>query len=226
MFYNNKDLIKLYRRIICMAKKSNSAKEEILIESFNILKDDIEKNSSKLMDIIGKVSKFNLDLSVEMWKYIIKNAQNLIKEDGYRYTSGVIYNIQQKTSVSTSIEILKIEEEILEACFGLSSDIFIYAISEMIEMGESELADKALELLKSNKNKEESFASYLEEVCESFVDKFEDIETFDEDWEDKEEHDQKVSVASEGSAVLLKWVKTIKDKEQKARLNVTLIDYV
>ncbi|WP_336864673.1 hypothetical protein [Peribacillus frigoritolerans] len=209
-----------------MAKKSNSAKEEILIESFNILKDDIEKNSSKLMDIIGKVSKFNLDLSVEMWKYIIKNAQNLIKEDGYRYTSGVIYNIQQKTSVSTSIEILKIEEEILEACFGLSSDIFIYAISEMIEMGESELADKALELLKSNKNKEESFASYLEEVCESFVDKFEDIETFDEDWEDKEEHDQKVSVASEGSAVLLKWVKTIKDKEQKARLNVTLIDYV
>ncbi|EJQ54906.1 Uncharacterized protein BWINRASL_00337 [Bacillus mycoides] len=209
-----------------MAKKSNSAKEEILIESFNVLKDNIEKNGSKLMDIIGKISKFNLDLSVEMWKYIIKNAQNLMKENGYRYTSGVIYAIKQKTSVSTPIEILKNEEEILEACFGLSSDISNYTIAEMIELGEMELADKALELLKSNKNKEESFGSYLEEICESFVDTFEDIETFDEDWDDKEEYDQKVAIASEGSTVLLKWVKTIKDKEQRARLNVTLIDYV
>jgi len=209
-----------------MAHKNRTDKEAILIESFDILKENIEKNNSKLMDIVGKTSGMNLDLSVEMWKYIIRNAQSLIKQDGYLYTSGVIYHIEQKSGIQSIIEVLKNEEAIFEACFELSSDIYISVISDMFKFGESELADRALELVKSNRNKEESFASYLEEICEYFVDEFEDIQSFDEDWDDQEEHDQKVVVANEASAVLLKWVKTIKDNEQKARLNVTLIDYV
>ncbi|OZI13334.1 hypothetical protein CEW92_01925 [Bacillaceae bacterium SAS-127] len=121
---------------------------------------------------------------------------------------------------------IKENEDILQACYGISSDVYHYLISDAIKLGEVDLADKMLELTKANKYKDNSFAEILEEVCESFVGNFEDIQTFDEDWDDKDEHDQKVAIASEGSSVLLKWVKTIKDKEQKARLNVTLIDYV
>ena len=209
-----------------MAKKSNAVKEEILIESFEILKDNIEKNISKLKEIIGKVSDLNLDLSIEMWKYILNNSKSLIKEDGYSYTSGIIYNIEKKIGVEKTIQILKNNMDILEVCFNISSDIYISIVDDMFKYDEAELADITLEMINSNKNKERVFASYLEELCEYFVDNFEDVQEFDEDWDNQEEHDQKVALASKGSTVLIKWVKTIKDKEQKARLNVTLIDYV
>lgn len=209
-----------------MVKKSNAAKEEILVESFDILKENIEKHNRKMKDIIGKMSGINLDLAVEMWKYLLDNAQSLIKEDGYSFTGGVIHNIEEKAGLEKIIKILKENEDILEACYGMSNDVHQYTISDAIKFGEVELADKMLELSKSNKHKDTSFAEILEEVCEYFVSNFEDIQTFDEDWEDRDEHDKKVAIASDGSSMLLKWVKTITDKEQKARLNVTLIDYV
>lgn len=209
-----------------MARKSKSEKEAILIESFDILKDNLEKHGSKVADIIGKVSAINLDLAVEMWKYVLNNAHSLIKEDGYRYTGGVIYNIERKIGNEKIINILKENDDIVEVCFGISSDVYHYVISEAIQFGEIELADRILDLIKSNKYKESSFSDILEEVCESFVSDFEDIHSFDEDWDDRDEHDKKVEIASEGSSILLKWAKTIRNKEQKARLNVTLIDYV
>ncbi|MYL56637.1 hypothetical protein GLW20_03860 [Virgibacillus halodenitrificans] len=209
-----------------MARKSNSEKEAILIESFDVLKDNIEEHGNKITDIIGKVSAINLDLAVEMWKYVLQNANSLIKEDGYRYTGGVIYNIEEKLGNEKVVNILKENDEIVEVCFGLSNDIYYFIVSEAIKFGEIELADCMLELIKKNKYKDTSFSSSLEEVCESFVIEFEDIHSFDEDWDDRDEHDKKVEIAGQASAMLLKWVKTITDKEQKARLNVTLIDYV
>jgi hypothetical protein len=209
-----------------MTRKSNTEREAILVESFDILKDNIEEHANKLTEIIGKISVINLDLAVEMWKYILQNTHSLIKEDGYRYTGSVIYNIEQKQGYEKVVNILKENDDIVEVCFGLSNDVYHYIISEAIKFGEFELADRMLELIKTNKYKDNSFADCLEEVCESFVSDFEDIHSFDEDWDDRDEHDKKVEIASRGSAMLLKWVKTIKDKEQKARLNVTLIDYV
>lgn len=209
-----------------MARKSNSEKESILLDSFDVLKENIGKHNSKITDIISKVSATNLELSVEMWKYILANAQSLIKEDGYSYTGSVIHNIEKKVGIEKVIDILKENEDIVEACFYISNDVHYYTVSEAIQFGEIELADHILGLIKSNKYKDDSFSSILEDVCESFVDTFEDIHTFDEEWDDRDEHDEKVEIASQGSSILLKWAKTIKDKEQKARLNVTLIDYV
>lgn len=209
-----------------MARKSNSEKESILLDSFDVLKENIEKHNSKITDIISKVSATNLELSVEMWKYVLENSQSLIKEDGYSYTGSVIYNIEKNVGIEKVINILKENEDIVETCFYISNNVHYYTVSEAIQFGEIELADHILELIKSNKYKDDSFSSILEDVCESFVDTFEDIHTFDEEWDDRDEHDEKVEIASQGSSMLLKWAKTIKDKEQKARLNVTLIDYV
>lgn len=209
-----------------MANKSNAAKEQILIESFEILKGNIEKHDRKMADIVAKMAAVNLDLAIEMWKFLIVNGQSIVKEDGYRFTGGIIYDLEKKVGLLKVITTIKENEDILQACYGVSSDVYQYLISDAIKLGEVELADKMLELSKANKYKDNSFAEILEEVCESFVGNFEDIQTFDEDWDDKDEHDQKVAIASEGSSMLLKWVKTITNKEQKARLNVTLIDYV
>lgn len=209
-----------------MAHNAGNNKEMILVESFEVLKENIENNKSKLMEIVVKIGEKNLDLAVEMWNYLLNNPESNLKTDGFYFTNYLIHNFEKKVGEERVYAILKDNQNILEACYGISDSIHDYGIFKMIKLGEIEMADRSLELLNLNRYKENSFASYLESICEAFVEEFGDINEFDEGWDDREEHDQKVALASDGSSVLLKWVKTITEKEQKARLNVTLIDYV
>ncbi|OZI13335.1 hypothetical protein CEW92_01930 [Bacillaceae bacterium SAS-127] len=78
-----------------MVKKSNAAKEQILIESFEVLKENLEKHDRKMADIVAKMAAVNLDLAIEMWKFLIVNGQSIVKEDGYRFTGGVIYDLEK-----------------------------------------------------------------------------------------------------------------------------------
>lgn len=204
----------------------NSKKEAILIESFDILKEDIKEHGYKIREIIGKVSSFNLELAIEMWKFILENAKSYIKEDGWSYTSGIIYEIKDEVGEGRIVEILKENDDILEVCFGMSSHIYYYIISSAIKLGEVALADQMLTLTKTNQYKEKDFFFYLENVSESFTNNFKDILPSNDYWGEQHEFDKKVEIANQACEVLLKWVETITDKEQRARLNVTLIDYV
>lgn len=206
--------------------QSNSKKETILIESFDVLKENIKEHRNKISEIISRVSSLNLDLAIEMWKYIIRNTDSLIKEDGYGYTSGIIYDLEKEIGEKKVLDIFKENDEIVEACFGYSSDIFQSIISSAIKLGEVALADQMLTLTKSNQYKEKDFFFYLEDVSESFANNFKDILPSNNYWGEQHEFDKKVEIANQACEVLLKWVETITDKEQRARLNVTLIDYV
>lgn len=189
---------------------------------------NLEKHNRKISDIICGVSVFNVDLAVEMWRYVLQNAQTFIKADGYWYTGSIIDDISRNAGHEKIIDIFKENDDIVEVCFGISSDVYTYSAADLIPFGEVELADRILELIKSNEYKKDypSFASYLEEACDSFVSDFEEIHSFDEEWGNQEEHDRKVKLASQGSNMLFKWMKTISDREDLARLNVTMIDYL
>src|SRR5699024_6753725 len=159
----------------------------ILVESFDILKEDIEEHCIKVCEIIARVSTLNLDLAIEMWKYIIRNNNSLINEDGYWYTSGIINNIEKEIGEKKVLDIFKENDEIVEACFGYSSDIFQYIISSAIKLGEVALADQMLTLTKSNQYKEKDFFFYLEDVSESFTNNFKDILPSNNYWGEQHE---------------------------------------
>lgn len=205
---------------------NNESKEAILVDSFNILKDDIERHDSKLATIVEKMITINPGLALEMWKFLLENGQQVLKESGYTLTGGIIYDFKNRIGAEGVIQVFKDHDDLVEACFGISNDVYTYSISEAIQYGEISLADRMLSLAQTNPYKDNSFAEILEEVCDTFASDFEDIQTFDEDWDDQDEHDRKVIVASFGSNLLLRWVQTVTDSEQRARLNVTLIDYV
>ena len=205
---------------------NKESKEAILVDSFNILKDDIERHDRKLATIVEKMITLNAGLALEMWKFLLENGQHVLKESGYTLTGGIIYDLKKRIGAEGVIQVFKDHDVLAEACFGVSNDVYIYPISEAIEYGEISLADRMLSLAQTNPYKDDSFAKILEEVCDTFASDFEDIQTFDEDWDDRDEHDRKVILASSGSNLLLRWVQTVTDSEQRARLNVTLIDYV
>lgn len=205
---------------------NNESKEAILVDSFNILKDDIERHDSKLATIVEKMITINAGLALEMWKFLLENGQQVLKESGYTLTGGIIYDFKNRIGAEGVIQVFKDHDDLVEACFGISNDVYTYSISEAIQYGEISLADRMLSLAQINPYKDNSFAEILEEVCDTFASDFEDIQTFDEDWDDQDEHDRKVILASSGSNLLLRWVQTVTNSEQRARLNVTLIDYV
>jgi hypothetical protein len=45
---------------------NNQQKQEILLNSFNVLKNDLEQNSFTISEIIGKMAKLDFEVSWEM----------------------------------------------------------------------------------------------------------------------------------------------------------------
>lgn len=221
--YNGSIYISVKARRWQLTRKSNSEKEAILMESFDILKENVEKHRSKLAELIGKMAEFNLNETVKMWKYVVKQAGDSIKVDGYYYTGNIIYNINQNVGMNELIRVLKENEDLVDVCFGVSNDVDDYFVSSLIRRGEIELTDKILSLIHSNPNIDEPFSNYLEMICEAFVKEFEELL---EDNEDEEDYTSYRELANKGGALLSKWVNQISDSESKARLNVTLLDYV
>lgn len=205
---------------------NNSKKEEILLSSFNVLKDNLGQNIREISEIIAKISKINFDLAIEMWKFILIEGESYLRIDGYPYTSGILYKLLEKHNEKKVIDVLLKNNDIFEKCFFESSDIYHFIIHDMLTIGEISLADRAIEAIYNNNNKEESFTYYLIEICEYFDGTYKDLSDYDPSWGDQNEHDARTRNALEGSQVLMKWIGKISDQEKKSILMVSMVDYV
>lgn len=205
--------------------KKNKDKEALLLQSFEILKTNLEDNESKIQEIIAKIAKINTSLAIEVWKFVLTNGESMIKKDGYSFTSGMLYQLERKIGNEEVIIILNENNDILEYVYGKSNSIYASYIWDALKYGYLELAEKMYVLVKKNRYKEESLSSIVEEICESFANEFEYIHDVDED-EDEENNEEDELRANEVASILLKWVSALKNKEAKARISVTLIDYI
>lgn len=203
-----------------MIKKTG--KEELLLQSFEVLKDNLDKNDEKIKDIIIKIAKNNLPLAIDMWRYVLVNGEAYIKEHGYRVVYGVLQELGNKIGVEEVLNILQENDDILESTFGktgcTSPDYLWYAL----RYNYPDLAEKMYELLKKNRFKDDSLTEIIETVCESFANEFEYIQDADDD----DDYVAEEHRANEVANILLGWVKNLRDKEAKARITVTLIDYI
>ncbi|PFR16727.1 hypothetical protein [Bacillus cereus] len=204
--------------------RSSKNKEELLLQSFDILKKNLENNSGKIQDIIVKIAKSNISLAIDMWRYVLTNGEAIIKRDGFHFTSGMLYSLERKIGSEEVIIILNENEDILEYVFGKSDSIYPSYIWDALRYGYIELAEKMYNLVKKNRYKEESLAQIVEEICDSFASEFDYIQDVDDD--DDDSYEEEENQANEVASVLLKWVGNLKDKEAKARITVALIDYV
>lgn len=192
---------------------SPEKKKEILLQSFDVLKEDLLNNSSKLKnlsklkDIIVKMVAVDIDTAVEMWIFLLEeNGQFLEEEDeGYWLTGGIAYNAGEKIGTSRISEIVINNDLLKQAIFNQyinpgSENIvhnFIYSNNPAV-------VNDLLQLVYTNKHRHKSFGKYFEGVL-------------DEIEEDK-------SISEEVSRVLLFWADKVMDKQEKARINVALLD--
>lgn len=207
-------------------------KEELLLESFEILKRNLEENSSKIKDIIVKIAKMNTPLAVDMWRYALSNSKSYLKEDGYYYTSGMMYGLSKKIGEEEVLNILNENDDILEYTFGKAYDISEGTLWDALKAGNNELANKMYVLIKDNPHKDDSLAEIIDTLCTYFADEFghlkedEDEDDYDDDDFYDEDDQKEADLAAEIASVLLEWGSRLKDKEVKAGITVTLIDYI
>lgn len=192
-------------------KVSKEQRIEILASSFEVLKSDVISNGNKLKELIGKVAKLDSDLAVEMWIYLLRNYPQAVKGDAaYVLTDGMVYEIENKIGKKATYKIISDYEIIRDALFSISGDVdsssMGYIQSALLENKLGQV-DELLTKINENRHKEQS----LFDVLESLI---------------PEDEDDARRLSEDGFNLLNNWIKRVKSKEQRAKLNVQMMSVI
>ena len=193
--------------------RKDEFKKEILLDSFNILKDNIYKNSEELKDIILKILVLDSDLAIEMWSYLLKEFKEIGQygNETYHLTRGIIFDMDYSGLVSREkIAGLVYENDIIvnkiykeAAC---PDDI---VVGYYIDTNDFYKANHLLEKVYSNRNHdtwgrdEDAFGYYLNEMLKY----------------------QCKNITKESVNFMLEWAEKASN-ENKAKLKIKLLDYM
>ena len=104
-------------------KISVDIRKKILLESFEILKSDYE-NRSEIAETVGKIAEIDIDMAMDMWKYILDSYSAFISNDkAFGITGYVIYQLLNNIGRSETASAIKKHPEIMEVIFGKSAHI-------------------------------------------------------------------------------------------------------
>jgi len=188
-------------------KIDKSQKQEILYQSFVALKDEWEGkgNDSNITELIANMSEIDLNIALDMWKYILQNNldhvvgaedregslyQSVREIDARKITSFVLDKIKNKCGIFDLANAMINDYCILEQLFGLSACINesqISIISEFINKGSFDKADKLLQLVYDNPNNKaydysKSFGTILQKLIDELSQNDESAQRFIYDW--------------------------------------------
>lgn len=186
------------------------SKEErinVILESFEILVENLESNLSRCGETIVKMSKYDTNITEQMWVTLLEKSKKLIECDDYSYNlSGSIrFMIGEQVSKDLAYKIISNNDYIQKMIFGKSKYIDHFIVVDTIRKEELILANQYFQLISKNKNKENSFDWYFEEILNYLPDK---------------------EITEEIAEFLMEWSNKIKDKNIKAKTRVCLIDYL
>ena len=186
-------------------KISAEKKKQMLMDSFELLKDDYDDNDRSLIDLIGKMTKLDVQVSVEMWKYLVKNNRDVL-HDGDDFAFSIWYAIEKAIGEEASDKIVLEDEFLKKSIYAECGDLRwnpLEAIENLIKKGNLSLADELLQLVSSNKYREQSMYEVLDAVIP----------------EDEQ-------ITEEAFDFLNEWIGKIRSKSERAKLNLKMLNFV
>ncbi len=190
---------------------SDDKKKDMLLQSFNVLKNNMEANSEKIKELIAKVAKFDKQTAIEMWEYVLDKGKHLVRDprNAYSFCGGLVYEMEKNIGENAVIDIIENNDIIRKKIYGQSGDICCstyFSGKKFIEKNNIELANEIINYIYENKYKQQKFGEILEELC-----------SFDAN-EDK--------LTPEAVEMLVSWLDKVNDDEGKARITVSLADHM
>lgn len=188
---------------------SKEKKKEILLKNFEIIKNNYEKNSNAIADVVGKMFLIDIDMAVEMWIHLIKKYENEVKSyNSYSITCGIVYNGDNAIGESKMDEIILGYPELKRAFFSLMyEDTALYdgrIIRNKIFANELIVANELLELLYNNPYREDSWYNIMDNSMP---------------WADRCE------ITTEAYELLEMWCDKVEDEEERAKLSIKMLEY-
>lgn len=155
----------------------------ILLQSYEILVKDIRRNDKRIRELLEKIAKYDIQMMIKLWIDIIDNRANEIY-DSSSLTSGVLYDLKELKGDDFVIELLKNNNKLKTFLFNKSEDVYHFLINVILEKKDFTECKEILELIYKNKNKEETFDYYFEEII-GYTKIDEEIAQFAFQWLDK-----------------------------------------
>ncbi len=192
---------------------TNTQKIQVLLESFDLLKEDFRDSSEELQKIILQLCKMDVTLAFDMWLGLLEYAEDDLKTCAptygwtYDLTMGLLYELNDIEWPCQSARVF-IDNKKLSKYVLLYSTTFNWVCSDLIgavvNNREFELADRLISYLYENKRIHED-TSFIE-ILQMIIDASDECR------------------GDDGAYSLFQsWIDRIDDKKDKAKLNAYLM---
>lgn len=186
-------------------------KKEILLDSFNILKENIYKNSKELANIILRMLEFDINLAIEMWSYLLKEFTQIGEygNETYALTSGMIYEMNNLIGREKVAELVFDNELIIRKVFNEAACPDDIVVGFFIDTKDFYKANLLLDKVYSNSNHDtwgrdkDAFGYYINEMLKYYC----------------------KNITKESVDFILEWAEKASN-ENKAKIRIKLLDYI
>lgn len=218
--------------------KMKSAKEKILLDSFNVLKQNVSSNHEQLAKILAQLQEIQPELSIELWKYLLEENWNSVVNGTEEYDSIAYYLTNDVVSEMTdSSEFEKTEKfflsemKVLQAVFEYTPKLDTYItgiVGIQVRKKNFEIANKIFELMFSNKKNDffdkDSYCYYS--YSGIFKNIIEDYVLTNKSFPRQSVYCRCSNVDEEIFEFLKYWADQIYDETEKARVYVFLSELI
>lgn len=190
-------------------KISPETKKQMILDSFELLKNDYDENRVALWNAVGKMAKTDTEMAVTMWKYLIKdNPDVLHKSDDFSFS--VMYSIEKAIGKAKTYRLVASDNFLKESIYKESGELEccpLYAIGFFIETNELVTANELLELAVSNHYAKVSLYHVLDEIIPDDPD--------GDEW-----------MSDEAYNLLNGWIEKVSNKKDRAKLNLKMLAFL
>lgn len=189
-------------------KMSKEKKKEILLKNFEIINKNFGENGRAMREIIIKMVSIDMDTALDMWKYLIKEYENEIKNgDSWCLTGGIYYDSAKIIGSGKMDSIILSTPELKRAIFSIAQSVDLSAtiiIRNKLETNDVSFANELLQLLYNNPYKEKSWYYIMDDIMPT------------------ENND----LSNETYELLEMWCDKVENEEERAKLSIKMLDYV
>ena len=189
-------------------------KKQMLLESFDILKDSWEKKWDPIQKIIVNMAVLDMPTAIEMWLYIIERNKKLFPNNSYPLFEGIIHDMNKKMDMKKIAKTVFAVPILVNYLFKENYDVSYNCeelLSCLIIEGDNSQLLTTLQLVASNPHLGESRDNIGAIVSEA-IKRIPDVK----------DYGQKVPESTK--EVLYDFVSHIEDKQERAEAMVALLD--
>lgn len=199
---------------------SKDIQKDVLLESFDILKNNFDENYQEIGEIVGKMSAFDISVAMNMWEYILKrypdfiinNAGYINDDKSWAITSNFLDEMKKYLPLVDISKELKSRAMIKEASFLKTAHISnsqCEIIAEFIAEEDYEQANELLNFVNLNQsNKGLGMSMTIGGIYQEIIDNLYNL------------------INEKSVEFIYNWIQKIQDPKEKAKASVRFLNLI